>query len=76
MTRDPYARRTTNRPSVADTFRTPTPPAAEKKVNTSVWMSVETRKALRICAATHGTTFSALIEEGAQTVLQKYREQE
>ena len=59
---------------VADTFREASAPPVEKKVNTSVWMSVETRQALRICAATHGTTFSALIEEGAQAVLRKYNE--
>lgn len=57
---------------VIDTFHEADTPPAEKKVNTSVWMSVETRQALRVCAATHGTTFSALIEEGAQAVLRKY----
>ncbi|WP_246958302.1 ribbon-helix-helix domain-containing protein [Brachybacterium sp. Marseille-Q7125] len=59
---------------VADTFQTPKPAAPEKKVNTSVWLTVDTRQALRICAATHGTTISALLEEGAQAVLAKYTE--
>lgn len=61
---------------VADTFHDVDTPPAEKKVNTSVWMSVETRQALRICAAEQGTTFSALIEEGGQHVLRKYRNQQ
>ncbi|MDN6301438.1 MAG: hypothetical protein L0J57_00095 [Brachybacterium sp.] len=69
-----YGPRPNRARKVADTFSEGDTPPAEKKVNTSVWMTVETRQALKVCAATHGTTFSALIEEGAQAVLRKYND--
>ena len=57
---------------VADTFHDTDTPPAEKKVNTSFWIPVELRQALRVCAAENGTTFSALLVEGGQYVLRKY----
>ncbi|GEM_PF-6528709 len=67
-----YGPRPTARKSVADTFR-PTAQSADRDVvNTSVWISKDTRKALRVLGAEHDLTFSELIEEGAQLVLRKY----
>lgn len=68
-----------NRPTMADTFRTdPDEPAkksaaAKKKVNSSIWIDPDLRKALRICAAANDTTISELLEEGARMVLDKHQ---
>ena len=72
MATSPFAPKNPNRTTVKDTFQTPATPPAEKKVNTSVWLSVDTRQALKVCAAKNNTTISALLEEGAKKVLDKY----
>lgn len=62
------------RRKVADTFNETPAPEPEKKVNSSIWISVKVHKALRIKAAElgQGYTMSSLMEEGAQMVLAKY----
>ncbi len=58
---------------VADTFRDVDPRPAETKASTSFWIPAQLRQALRVCAVENGTTFSALLVEGGQHVLRKYR---
>ncbi|MGP5132044.1 hypothetical protein [Brachybacterium tyrofermentans] len=66
-----YGPRKNRARKVADTFQSATPSPAEEKANTSVWLWTGTRQAARLCALTHNTTFSALIEEGLQLAMKQ-----
>lgn len=69
---NPYGPRAKPR-RVADTFREVDSRPAEEKASTSFWIPAQLRQALRVCAVENGTTFSALLVEGGQHVLRKYR---
>lgn len=69
---DNYGPRTNRK--VAETFHDADTPPSQKKVNTSFWTTVEKRKELRILAAELGTTYSALLEEGGDLILRKYKD--